>query len=368
MHRRFVVFVSGTLMAVLICFGNVLGEPETVDRIAAVVGDEIILASELASEIQMVAFQTGRRPQSEAEVKEFQQEVLDQMISDRLFLMEAKTDTSIQIREEEVQEALDDQIARVAGNFASNEEFLQALSLEGLTLRALERRYQEDIRNNLLRQRFIQKKLYSVSISRYEAEQFFQQYRDSIPAQPEAAQLAHILLKVEPAAVLEDSVKALATDLRKRIIDGADFATISSRYSSHNAGANGGDLGFVAREDVVDEFARAAFKLSEGDISGVIRTQFGYHVIKCEGKRGDRLHLRHLLLEILPSAEDTVRTLALADSLINELNAVTDFAELAKTFSRDDGTRAQGGELGWFAVNQLPPDFVSTVTGWTTPG
>ena len=344
-------------------------EPETVDKIAAVVGDEIILASELANQIQMVAFQTGKRPKTEEEIRKLQKQVLEQMISDRLFLAEAKKDTSITVTQSEVKQALDEHIARIISNFESEDAFLQALADEGLTLRDLERQYESDIENNLLRQRYIQKKLYSVSISRKEVEDFYAEFKDSIPKQPEGLKLAHILLKVTPSKEIEDSVSNFAAELRQRVLDGADFATISTQYSSLGAGGNGGDLGWVAREDVVPEFARAAFKLNEGDISGVVRTPFGYHVIKCEGKRGDQLRLRHILLAVQPSAADTLRTERLADSLLHELrDNHADFAEMAKTFSADDDTRAQGGELGWFALDQLPPDFAQAVAGWTTPG
>jgi len=363
-----VLKTSFLFLLFLVLASSGFAERETVDKVAVIVGDEVILASELASQIQMVAFQTGRRPETEQEIQKFQKEVLDQMITDRLFLMEARKDTSITVRRDEVETAIDEQVARVAGNFDSHDAFLQALALEGMTLRDLERKYSDEIENNMLRQRFIQKKLYNVSVSRYEVEQFYASFQDSIPNQPEAAKLAHILLKVTPSPEIEDSVKTLATELRQRILDGADFATISAQYSSHGAGANGGDLGYIRRDDVVPEFARAAFKLTTGDISGVIRTQFGYHVIKCDGVRGDQLRLRHVLLEVAASAADTLRTLALADSLKAEIENGTEFAELAKIYSTDDDSRAQGGELGWFAVDQLPPDLASTIIGWTTPG
>jgi len=363
-----VLKTSFLFLLFLVLASSGFAERETVDKVAVIVGDEVILASELASQIQMVAFQTGRRPETEQEIQKFQKEVLDQMITDRLFLMEARKDTSITVRRDEVETAIDEQVARVAGNFDSHDAFLQALALEGMTLRDLERKYSDEIENNMLRQRFIQKKLYNVSVSRYEVEQFYASFQDSIPNQPEAAKLAHILLKVTASPKIEDSVKALATELRQRILDGADFATISAQYSSHGAGANGGDLGYIRRDDVVPEFARAAFKLTTGDISGVIRTQFGYHVIKCDGVRGDQLRLRHVLLEVAASAADTLRTLALADSLKAEIENGTEFAELAKIYSTDDDSRAQGGELGWFAVDQLPPDLASTIIGWTTPG
>ena len=365
---RTVVCLATVVMAVLGLFSPARATRETVDRIAVVVGDEIILASELGQQLQMAAFNTQHRPETEEEMKAFQKEVLDQMISDRLFLMEAKKDTSIEVRREEVQQELDEHIARVIRNFGSEDQFIEALTQEGMTLRDLERQYFDDIQNNLLRQRYIQKKLYNVSVSRYEVEQFYQEFKDSIPKQPEGAKLAHILLKITPSKEIEDSVYALGMQLRQQILDGDDFAKLAEEYSSYGAGANGGDLGYMGQEDVVPEFARAAFKLAEGDVSGVIRTQFGYHVIRNEGKRGEKLRLRHILLGVEASKADTLRTLALADSLIAEIKGGADFAELAKVYSSDDDSRGQGGELGWFAIDKLPEDFRSTVIGWTTPG
>lgn len=356
------------LMFVLLLVGSAVAQRETADRIVAVVGDQVILASELANQLQLVALQAGMRPKNEAELQKMQKDLLDQMVSDRIFLIAAQKDTSIAVRDAEIEAALDEQVMRISQNFNSYDEFEQALANEGLTVRELKKRNHADIENQLLKQRYIQRKLYSVSISRHEVEEFYRKFADSIPKQPEAVKLAHILLTYQPSVRVDDSVKQLAAELRQRILDGADFAVIASRNSSGDAGANGGELGYVSRDDVVPEFARAAFNLSEGDISGVVRTPFGYHVIKCEGKKGDKLKLRHLLLEVVPSHDDTVKTLQLADSLLQAARNGDDFQMMAKIFSADDDTRAQGGELGWFATAQLPADFVGTVVGWTTPG
>jgi len=128
-----VLKTSFLFLLFLVLASSGFAERETVDKVAVIVGDEVILASELASQIQMVAFQTGRRPETEQEIQKFQKEVLDQMITDRLFLMEARKDTSITVRRDEVETAIDEQVARVAGNFDSHDAFLQALALEGMT-------------------------------------------------------------------------------------------------------------------------------------------------------------------------------------------------------------------------------------------
>ncbi len=343
-------------------------EREIVDQIVAVVGDRAILASELAVQIQLLAFQSGRQPKIEQELEQLKHDILQRMVSDQLFLLAAQEDTSITVRSEEVDQALDDEIARIAQSFESNEKFLEALAAEGLTIRELKKQYRSEIENQILKQRFIQKKVSTVSISRHEVEEFYARFKDSLPGQPEAVKLAHILIPVEPSQKVEDSVKGLASELRQKVLDGADFAAISTQYSSLGAGANGGDLGYVSKDDVVEEFARAAFNLSVGDVSGVIRTQFGYHIIKCEGQREDRFKLRHILLSVQPTGQDTLRAVQLADSLLAEARQGADFQQLAKTFSTDNNTRAQGGELGWFATEQLPSEFASEIIGWNTPG
>lgn len=357
-----------TLLTLLLASSAVYAQREVVDKIVAVVGDQVILASELAGQIQFTALQTGRQPRSEREVEELQDEVLEQMISDQLFLVAARQDTTISVRDDEVESALDDRVATISKNFPTEQAFLDALAAEGITLRELRKRFKAEVKNQILKQRFIQKKLSSVSISRHEVKQFYNEFRDSIPVQPEAAKLAHVLLGIKPSTEVEDSIKQIATRLRQEILDGAEFADISSEHSSLGAGADGGDLGWISREDVVDEFARAAFQLQVGDISGVVRTPFGFHVIKCEDKRNDQLKLRHLLLAVSPSGEDTSRVYELADSLLQSLRDGSSFEETAKIFSVDNETRALGGELGWFAMDNLPPEFATAIVGWNTPG
>lgn len=361
--RMFVVAAALALAAT-----NSFAGREKIDKIVVIVGGEVILASELATQMQMVALQTGRQPKSDAEMAAFRKDILEQMVSDKLFLLEAKKDTSISVRPEEVDQALDEQVAKVAARYPSNEDFLAALAKEGLNLRELKKRYRSDLEGQFLKQKLIQKKLYTVSVSRKEVEEFFERYKDSIPNQPEGAKLAHILIKIKPSPKVEDSVKALAMQLRQRALAGEDFASLSQKYSSLGAGDNGGDLGYMAKDEVVPEFARAAFALNPGELSGVIRTEFGFHVIKCEGKQGDRLKLRHILLGVFPTKQDTAAAVGLADSLLTAARGGADFAEMAKAFSDDNETRATGGELGWFALSQLPPDFTETVKGWKTPG
>ncbi len=334
---------------------------EPVERIAAVVGSEPILSSELAAEMQLSAIQRGIRPQTKEEIDKFQSEVLNQIISDKLFLMEAKKDTSIKAAPEEIDQALEEHVKKVSSQFATQDEFLQELNKEGLNLRAFKKRLRPEVENELLKQKFISKKLSNISVSRQEVLEFYDKFKDSIPDQPEAVRLAHILITFQPSKGTEDSILKEAENVRKMAVAGGDFAALAATYSSASAALNGGDLGFVSRGDVVPEFARAAFNLSPGEISGVVKTQFGFHIIKCEEIKGDKAHLRHILLEVHPTPADSALSYKLVDSLINVIKGGGNFAELAKVYSADNDTRKQGGELGWFAKADLPADFIPAI-------
>jgi len=334
---------------------------EPVERIAAVVGNEPILTSELAAEMQMSAIQRGIRPQTKEEINKFQSETLNQIISDRLFLVEAKKDTAIKVTPDEINQALEDHIKKVSSQFSSEDQFLAELGKEGLNLRSFKKRLHPEVENEMLKQKFISKKLSNISVSRQEVLEFYDKFKDSIPDQPEAVRLAHILITFQPSKRTEDSVLKKAEGIRKMAVAGGDFAALAATYSSGPGALNGGDLGFVSRNDVVPEFARAAFNLSAGEISGVVKTQFGFHIIRCEEIKGDKTHLRHILLEVHPASADSTLSYNLIDSLINEIKTGGNFAELAKVFSADDDTRKQGGELGWFAKSDLPAEFVSAI-------
>ncbi|MCK4632799.1 MAG: SurA N-terminal domain-containing protein, partial [candidate division Zixibacteria bacterium] len=226
--------ICGPLFAVLVlvAVGTATAQRDVVDKIAVVVGDRVILSSELTAQVQLYAFQGGRQVNTEDELRELENEVLQQMITEQLFLIEARQDTSITIRPEEIEQALDEHITRIAGNFDSEQAFLDALAAEGLNVRELRKKYRTDVENQLLRQRFIQRKLYSVSVSRREVEGFYEKFKDSIPAQPEGVKLAHILKAFAPSPAVEDSIKNRALELRQMILDGADFATLAVQYSS----------------------------------------------------------------------------------------------------------------------------------------
>ena len=296
--RRIILALS--LVIVTFPAASLFAQPESIESIVAIVGREPIMASELAAQMQMVAIQQGLRPETQEEVDRLKEDILDQMISERLFLIEARKDTSIKVLPEEIEQAENDHIARISSQFESEEAFLAQLGREGMTLRSFKKRLRPDIENQLLKQRLISMKLAKISMSKQEVYDFYEKYRDSIPPQPEAVRLAHILITFQPSQATEDSVRNQAEAVRQNASAGVDFATLAATYSAGPTAMTGGDLGFISPDDVVPEFGRVAFNLSPGDISGPVRTQYGYHIIKCEEVSGRTARFRHILFEVNP--------------------------------------------------------------------
>jgi peptidyl-prolyl cis-trans isomerase SurA len=336
---------------------------ELIDGIEAVVGNYIILKSEVAFQVQLWAMQQNRGELSPGELEKVRAELVEQMVDDKLILIRALKDTSINVSSEEIEEALDYRLEELKSRFPSQGDFERQMALEGLTYRELKNKFREEMRNKLYKDRLISRELSKISILPSEVRSFFEVYKDSLPAHPEIVKLAHILLNVEPSQATLDSARARAARVRDLLDGGADFAQLAEQYSDDPSASNGGDIGYFSRGDLVEEFEAAAFGLDIGEISDIVQTQYGFHIIKCEDKLGDRVRCRHILCMTSVSDEDRAATIRLADSLKTEAERGHDFAELVKQYSIDEETKKQGGELDWFVYSEMTPDFKAAVEG-----
>ncbi len=339
-------------------------QAEPLEKIVARVGNYPILISELATQVQLLAMQTGFKPTSQSEVDNFQEEVLQQLINEKLFLIAAQQDTTLRVTEQEITQDLNRQIEQISARFPDEETFLQALAEEGMTVRELKRKFYPEIENRILKDKFVSRKLSSISVSRQEVTEFYNEFRDSIPNQPASIRIAHILLRIVASDETANTVRDMARRIRKKAVAGDNFDDLIRVYS----GPGGGDLGYLRREEVTPEFASAAFALRIGDISGAVRTGVGYHIFKCIARSGDSINVKQIFFPVNSTPADTIRTRQLADSLIQELRNGASFAEFAKEFSSDDDTRRTEGELGWYALHDLPEEFKVTISEDTQVG
>ncbi len=326
---------------------------QVIDRIVAVVDKEIITESELNERVNFYAYQNKLDPKSEG----LRRQTLDNMIAEKLILAQALID-SVQVSDDEVTQALDQQIQRLERQLGSDAAIEKAY---GKPIGIIKREYREEMRKQLLVQRIEQTRQSSIHVTPSEVADFYKTYKDSLVEVPETYTLSHIYIVPKPDTALErktyDKAKAVLDSLRA----GGDFADFAQRYSADATAANGGDLGWSKRGDFVPEFEEALFALKAGQISDVVKTQFGYHIIQLLERRGESAHARHILFRIEkgPASDSAaVRELrAIRDSAV----AGTPFADLAKRYSEDEQTKPLGGDLGDVTAKDITPEFADEI-------
>ena len=336
---------------------------ETFDRPAAVVGRKIILESELQAQMQIFALQNRVDLSNPSRRRELWDQLLQQMINDRLILTEAEKDTTISVEPEEVDDALSEHLENLQAQFATMDAFEQELQREGMTYGELRRRSRKQIGNQLLEQKLINSKLGMVSVTNGEVKEFFARYADSLPAIPSSVELAHLLIPITIDTNRILATREKLTQIRLEIEAGADFAEAARVYSDDPTAQYGGELGWFGPGDLVPEFEGAARKLGAGQLSGVVRTPYGFHLIEVEEKQGARFRTRHILLRLEPNFADTVAATQFADSLLQEIRNGADFCLLVRDHTADRKSQKNCGELGQYPVEQMYPTFQQALAG-----
>lgn len=335
-----------------LCVG-VLQAQTRIDRIIAIVDKEIITESELTERVTLTALQNRLDPADPT----LRKEVLDALIAEKLVLAQAYID-SIQVTDEEVTRQLDQQINALVQRAGSQERLEQVY---GMPLARIKRESREIMRKQMMVARVRQAKESTIQISRREVEDFFLAYKDSLPRIPEEFELSHIFVVPKPDTAIEQQTRAFMAALLDSLRKGADFAEFARRYSQDGSAAAGGDLGWAKRGDYVREFEEAVFGLKENQISDIVKTQFGFHIIQLIERRGESVHARHILRQVEKGAASDSAAILLLDSLrVRVLNGES-FSELAKAYSEDQETKPLGGNLGRASIDQLQEPLASIV-------
>ena len=184
-----------------------------------------------------------------------------------------------------------------------------------------------------------------------------------MPNKQETVEISHILKLVKPSEEALSAAYSKAEAILKQLKNGADFEKLAEQYSDDKASAKrGGDLGLISRGDFVNEFETAAFQLKDGEISDIVQTQFGFHIIQMIERRGEKIHTRHILIQVLPTEQDELRVINELKEIRNRALAGEDFSELALQYSDDENVQKDHGYLGEFETDKLViPEFQSVV-------
>jgi len=355
MKRLFVLVVT-----VFVCSTTLAWSQQLLDGIAAIVGDEIILESEVAQYAATLALQMKLDIQNEPQkFDELQKNSLQNLIVQKILLTKAREDTIV-VEDSQVEQVLEQQINQWIQQIGSERKVEEYF---GSSMNKIKRRVRKEIREHLMVEKLQQEKLQEVKITRQEVEQFYQTNRDSLPELKESVEISHILLQVTPGAESKQQAREKIAGILERLRSGEDFAELARQYSEDpGSAAKGGELGFIQRGDFVKDFEEKAFALQPGQISDIVETQFGFHIIQMLERRGEKINVRHILIRTRPTKADEERTLKLLLAIRDSCLAGADFAEMAKRYSNDETTADKGGYLGWFEVEKLQlPEFKSVV-------
>ncbi len=328
---------------------------EVIDKIVAVVDNEIIMQSELDFQINLAASQRKISPETPG----LKDQVLKAMIEDKLVYAQANID-SITVTDDEIENRINYQIQMFTQQYGSKEKVEQAY---GMTIEKIKRELRDDVKKNIMVQKLQEKNFTGIEASRKDVEDFYNKYKDSIGVIPEKLKLFHIYRNPKSSAEVKKKYYDLAKDILDSLKNGADFAILAKRYSQDPASAvQGGDLGFVKKGIFYPEFEAAAFALKPKQISDIIETQAGYHIIQMLEQRGDAIHVRHILIKIKNDEQADLRTIEfltdVRDSITRKFGTFEDYA---RKYSEDKETAPFGGDLGTFYASQLDKSLVAVV-------
>lgn len=335
---------------------------EIIDGIAAIVGENIILKSEVDQFVQFNASQLRIDPRRDPEAyQQLVNQSLQSLIDEKILLEQAKIET-IEVKDREVEAMLEQQIENIIFQAGSKENAEEIL---GSPINKIRRDYRPLIKNRLIVEKLRNEMFSKVNITRREVENFYNTFKDSLPEIPPSYDFSQILFKIKPGSKEENRAKSLADSLYNLLKNkNAGFSELAKKYSQDPASAyDGGDLGYISRGGFIKEFEEVAFSLNINDISEVVKTEFGYHIIKLIDRKGENIRVSHILIKPEISDENI-------DSLINKITYVRNmliteemtFDSAAILYSDDPDVKINKGRIPRILKSQIQQrEFLSVL-------
>lgn len=330
-------------------------EPQVVDKVVAVVGKNIILQSDIENQY----IQYRLQGMAEGTGKEVRARILEDLLLQKLMLNQAEMD-SITVTDEQVELQMDQRIRYFISKIGSQEKMEEQF---GKSLTEIKDEVRQAVKDQMLQEQVQMKIMENVIVTPKEVRNFFNDIpKDSLPTIQPSYEIVQIV-KRPPVSIDEKlQVKDRLYQIRKRILDGeSTFSTMAVLYSEDPGSARqGGELGFAGKGVYATEFENVAFNLRDGEISDVVETQFGFHIIQLIERRGETINCRHILLTAKVPIEALERAQNQLDSVAQLIrNGDMTFEEACKKYS-DDDSKSNGGYLtnvgngsNWLSLQDL---------------
>ena len=338
-------------------------EEGLVDRVVAIVGDSVVLLSEIIQhENQMQAQGVTLPPEDSPQRDSIRQKIVDELIKTELILQAAAQDTLLRVDEERVEEALQQEMDQVEGNFPNRDELERALAAQGLSLQTFREMRREQFTQGQLANLYIQRYAGegAIEVAEDEMRAFFEAGKGSLQQRPSTVAFRQVMLTAQPSDSAEAVARALIGELLERVRGGEDFAELATRYSQDPASAAAaGDLGWFRRGLLTDNFENAAFALLEGGISDVVETEYGFHIIQVQRVRFGERQARHILIRPDLGFADIARSRQLAEEIAIRARS-EDFQALIDEYH--DGTFPDSAMVAHRDVADLPPAYLGALS------
>ena len=334
-----------------------MSHAQSIDKIQAIIGSEILLISDIENQYNQIL------SQGVIETEDMRCQIVDELLLQNFLIHHAKIDSTIEIVSDDIDAEINNRISYFENQLGSLEK------VEAYFNRSIES-MEDELRIIVKDQFYTQKKqtkiISDVKITPNEVKDFYRTLNsEEIPIVPTKLQMSQIVIEPELSEDKKNSIKEKLNGFRKRIYNGEDFKVLATLYSDDVVSANnGGELGFMQRGDLVPEFERAAFKLKKDEISEVVESKFGYHIIQMIERRGEQINVRHILIKPKFSSLSLQNARENINSIKSDLDSsLISFKDALQKYS-DDESKNNGGLIinpkngtTFFTFEELDPSI-----------
>lgn len=327
------------LLVLFITFSGLLSyaQVKTIDGIVAVMGDKKILQSDIENQYVQLKLQ-GAKVSSETRC-----EIFEELLIQKLMVNQAEID-SIEVSDAEVEMQLEQRIDYFMQHFGTRDKMEEYFNK---SIYEMKDDMFPSMKEQILTERMKGEIISGTDVTPSEVKKFYKTLpEDSIPYIDGTIEFSQVVIYPPYGEEAIYDVRQRLLEIRRRILDGDNFKTMAVLYSEGPSASRGGELGFASKAELDPEYARVAFSLKEGQVSKIVETDFGFHIIQMIEKRGDLVNTRHIIMKPKVSAESRELAINKLDSLAQLIKKDSiSFDMVAKRFSEDEDSKLSGGRV-----------------------
>lgn len=299
-----------------------------------------------------------------AELDKMKHTFLNEIIDGKILLVHGKKDSTISVTDEDVEQATNNHIAMLLkqNNLTIDSLEVELQRQQGISLAKFKNDARKIIREQLIKQKVQQNYLFNTKITRKDVENFYNEYKDSLPELGESVKLSKLTIDI----VASDKIKQQAYDkivmIKQRLDNGDNFSDLAKKYSEGPEATEGGNLGFISKGTLNEiSFEEKAFNLSVGQISDPFETRLGFHLIKVLERRDQQVNIQQIFIGVNPPQDAIAAKLKYIDSLRSSCKDISCFENAVKNNTSANSPLKNNGNLGWISNVELSSEIKNAI-------